>query len=66
MELFENYHDPVDSNDDAEEDMNVSFNDVDTEAEEDDDDDMNSENIGSHNGEESVLDYGTDSSSEGA
>ena len=39
---------------------------IDTEAEEDDDDDMNSDNIGSHDGEESVLDYGTDSSSEGA
>ena len=67
VEMFENYHDPpVDSNDDAEEDMNVSFNDVDTEDEDDDDDDMNSDNIGSHDGEESVLYYGADSSSEGA
>jgi hypothetical protein len=54
VELFENYHDAVDSNDDAEEDMNVNFNDDDA-----NDDDMNSD---SDDGEESVLDYGTDSS----
>jgi hypothetical protein len=29
-------------------------------------DDMNSDNIGSHDGEESVLHYGTDSRSKGA
>ena len=34
--------------------------------EDDDDDIMNSDNIGSHDGEDRVLDYETDSSSEGA
>jgi len=54
VELFENYHDPVDDNEDADDYMNLNV----------DDDDSN-DNIDSNysdDGEESVLDYGTDSS----
>ena len=54
MELFENYHDMVDDNLDAEDYMNLNVDDDDS------DDDIQSSN--SDDGEESVLDYGTDSS----
>jgi hypothetical protein len=55
VEMFENYHDTVDNNDDAEDNMNVNVNDNEDEDDEDGDSD-------SDDGEESVLDYGTDSS----
>jgi hypothetical protein len=55
VELFENYHDVVHSNDDAKEDMNVNFNYDDYDAK---DDDMNSDSD-SDDGEESMLNYGT-------
>jgi len=54
VELFENYHDMVDDNVDAEDYMNLNVDDDDS------DDDIQSSN--SDDGEESVLDYGTDSS----
>ena len=54
--LFENYHDMVDDNVDAEDYTNTNLN-VD---DDDSDDDIQSSN--SDDGEESVLDYGTDSS----
>ena len=54
MELFENYHDMVDDNLDAEDYTNLNVDDDDS------DDDIQSSN--SDDGEESVLDYGTDSS----
>jgi hypothetical protein len=55
VELFENYHDTVDNNDDAEDSMNVNLN----ENEDNGDEDCDSD---SDDGEESVLDYGTESS----
>jgi hypothetical protein len=55
VEMFENYHDAVDNNDDAEDIMNVNVNDDDNK------DDEDSDSV-SDDGEESVLDYGTDSS----
>jgi hypothetical protein len=55
VEMFENYHDTVDNNDDAEDNMNVNVNDNEDEDDEDGDSD-------SDDGEESVLDYGTGSS----
>ena len=51
VELFENYHDTVDDNVDADDYMNLNV---------DDDDDIDSSD--SDDGEESMLDYGTDSS----
>jgi hypothetical protein len=55
VEMFENYHDTVDNNDDAEDNMNVNV------IDDDDKDDENSDSD-SDDEEESVLDYGTDSS----
>ena len=54
VELFENYHDTVDDNVDADDYMNLNVDDDDS------DDDIDSSD--SDDGEESVLDYGTDSS----
>jgi len=54
VELFENYHDTVDDNEDADDYMNVNVDDDDS------DDDIDSND--SDDGEESVLDNGTDSS----
>ena len=54
VELFENYHDTVDDNVDVDDYMNLNVDDDDS------DDDIDSSD--SDNGEESVLDYGTDSS----
>jgi hypothetical protein len=54
VELFEYYHDMVDDNVDAEDYTNLNVDDDDS------DDDIQSSN--SDDGEESVLDYGTDSS----
>ena len=56
VELFENYHDMVDDNVDAEDYTNTNLN-VD---DDDSDDDIQSSN--SDDGEESELDYGTESS----
>jgi hypothetical protein len=56
VELFENYHDMVDDNVDAEDYSNTNLN-VD---DDDSDDDIQSSN--SDDGEESELDYGTESS----
>jgi hypothetical protein len=53
VELFENYHDTVDDNVDADDYMNLNINDDDS------NDDINSSD--SDDGEGSVLDYGTDS-----
>ena len=55
VELFKNYHDTADNNDDAEDNMNFNVN----ENEDDDDEDCDSD---SDDGEGSMLDYGTDSS----
>ncbi len=55
VEMFENYHDTVDNNDDAQDNMNVNVNDNDNKDDEDSESD-------SDDGEESVLGYGTDSS----
>ena len=54
VELCENYHDTVDENEDVDDYMKVNVDDDDS----DDDIDRND----SDDGEESVLDYGTDSS----
>ena len=54
VELFENYHDMVDDNVNADNYMNTNVDDDDS------DDDIDSSD--SDDGEESVLDYGTDSS----
>ena len=53
VELFENYHDTVDDNVDADDYMILNVDDDDS------DDDIDSD---SDDGEGSVLDYGTDSS----
>ncbi len=55
VELFENYNDVVGINDDCQENMNVNIYDDDDDNDDDDDED-------SDDGEESVPDYGTDSS----
>jgi hypothetical protein len=54
VELFENYHDMVDDNVDADDYMNLNVD--------DDDSDDNIDSSDSDDGEERVLDYGTDSS----
>ena len=54
VELFKNYHDMVDDNVDAEDYTNLNVDDDNS------NDDIQSSN--SDDGEESVLDYGTDSS----
>jgi hypothetical protein len=54
IELFENYHDTVDDNVDADNNMNLNVD--------DDDSDDNIDSSDSYDGGESVLDYGTDSS----
>ena len=55
VELFENYHDTIDNNEDADNYMNLNVDDNDS------DEDIDS-NEDSDDGEERVLDYGTDSS----
>ena len=55
VELFENYHDMVDENVDAEDYTNLNVDD-------DDSNDDIQQSSDSDDGEESVLDYGTDSS----
>ena len=54
VELFENYHDTVDDNVDADDYMILNVD--------DDDSDDNIDSSDSDDGEGSVLDYGTDSS----
>ena len=54
VELFENYHDTVDDNEDADDYMNLNVYDDDSK------DDIDSND--SDDGEESVLDYGKASS----